>query len=67
VFVFKSYGNAQVGTYFLNCIFGTIVPSIILVLRIIPSTRDFAKTISWVLRIIPSFSFGNGILLLGNK
>jgi ATP-binding cassette, subfamily A (ABC1), member 3 len=36
-------------------------------MRIIPSTRSAANAIQWILRIIPSFSFGYGVLNIGNK
>lgn len=37
------------------------------IMRLIPATRNFAKTFAWVLRMIPSFSFGIGLINLSNK
>jgi len=45
---------------------GGIGPLVTFVLKIIPSTREIAFDITWALRIIPSYAFGNGILTIGN-
>lgn len=47
--------------------FGGIIPIVFFVLRLIPSTRDVAKVLVWFIRIIPSFSFGIGVLNLGSR
>lgn len=46
---------------------GGIVPLVFFILRIIPSTRSAANAIQWIVRFIPSFSFGFGVLNIGNK
>lgn len=46
---------------------GGIFPLIIFILRIIKSTRNGGIMAGWILRIIPSFSFGYGILNVGNR
>ena len=40
---------------------------IILILRFIKSTRDAGLIIGWVLRLIPSFAFGYGILNISSR
>jgi len=37
------------------------------VLRMIPSTREHVKPIIWILRIIPSFAFGYGLICIANN
>ena len=41
-FVFKSYGNAQVASFFLHFILGTVGPLVIFILRLIESTKNIA-------------------------
>lgn len=66
-FLFHDYGNSQAVFYFLNFATGGIVSSIILILRNIEGRpRQFAKSIMWPLRIIPSFSFGEGLSNIGS-
>lgn len=38
-----------------------------MVLKIIKSTREYADEIAWVLRPIPSFAFGDGVLNIAAK
>lgn len=40
---------------------------IVLILRIIPSTRSVGKIVGWILRLIPSFGFGYGIINIASK
>jgi ATP-binding cassette subfamily A (ABC1) protein 3 len=62
-YLFKDYGNAQGVIYFFNFVGGGIAPIIILVLRwISESSNKIGRGIAWLLRIIPSFSFGEGLL-----
>lgn len=46
---------------------GAIGPLVIFILRIINSTKNIGLGIGWILRLIPSFSFGYGILNIGSK
>jgi hypothetical protein len=32
------------------------------ILRLIESTREYGKGLSWIFRVIPSFAFGDGVL-----
>lgn len=63
-YLFKDYGNAQAALYFFNFVAGGIVPMIVLVLRWISNpddavpSGDVGRALSWILRIIPAFSFG---------
>ncbi|KAL4490757.1 hypothetical protein ABPG72_021811 [Tetrahymena utriculariae] len=66
-FVFGDYGNAQVSAFFINFLFGGIMPMIVFILRIIDSTKSVGKVLGWILRIVPSFSFGYGIMNIGNR
>ncbi|EAR97153.2 ABC transporter family protein (macronuclear) [Tetrahymena thermophila SB210] len=66
-FLFADYGNAQVAAFFINFFCGGIIPLIIAILRIIDSTRNAGIYVGWILRIIPSFSFGYGVLNIGNR
>lgn len=66
-FLFKSYGNAQVATFFIHFIMGGILPLIFFILKIIESTKDAATAIAWILRLFPSFAFGFGVVSIGSK
>jgi len=46
---------------------GSIGPLAMFILRIIPSTRDAGKAISWIFRLIPSFAFGDGVLSIASR
>lgn len=61
-FAFKIQGNAMLLNFFLHLLIGSIVSLVIWILRLIDSTRSAAKGISYVLRLIPSFSFAYGIV-----
>ena len=71
-YFFKDYGNAQAGIYFYNFVTGGILPILILVLRWISESEDpvpsgtVARALAWALRIIPSFSFGEGMINIGS-
>jgi ATP-binding cassette subfamily A (ABC1) protein 3 len=49
-------------SFFLHLVVGSIISLVIYILRLISSTRDIAKILQWILRIIPSFSFAYGIV-----
>jgi len=58
-FLFKDYGNAQAGFYFLTFIVGGMLPIVPYLLRILgASSNPIGRGIAWVLRIYPSFAFG---------
>lgn len=38
-----------------------------MVLRLIKSTRNTARIVSWILRIFPSFCFGYGVINIANE
>jgi ATP-binding cassette subfamily A (ABC1) protein 3 len=62
-FVFKDYGNAQAGWYFFNFVFGGITSTMILILRFISAdTRPVGRGLGWLLRLVPAFSFGEGLI-----
>lgn len=65
--MFKDYGNAQGAVYFFNFIVGGVVTIIVLVLRWIDGVaNDIGRGIAWPLRIIPCFSFGEGLTNIGS-
>lgn len=66
-YLFGSPGGAQIATFFLNFLIGSLVPIVTFILQIIESTRDVGKALVWVLRIVPSFAFGEGMLNLAIK
>lgn len=66
-YLFKDYGNAQGVVYFFNFVGGGIAPIIILVLRWIDQNSNVTgRGLAWLLRIIPSFSFGEGLINLSS-
>lgn len=66
-FVFENYGNAQAGFYFFNFVMGGIVPTVVLVLRLIgPDTAKIGMGIAWPLRLIPAYNFGEGLINSGS-
>jgi len=66
-FLFKDYGNAQAGFYFLTFIVGGMLPILTFLLRFLSaSSNPIGRGIAWVLRIYPAFAFGEGLLNLGS-
>lgn len=58
-FLFKDYGNAQAGYYFLTFVIGGMLPIISFLLRVLgPGSNPAGRGIAWVLRIHPAFAFG---------
>lgn len=51
----------------MHFLLGGIGALIILILRLIPSTREYGIIVGWILRIIPSFSFGYGVINISSK
>jgi hypothetical protein len=52
-------------TFFINFLLGSLGAIVIMVLRIIDSTRSAGKALQWVLRLFPAFSFGYGFINMG--
>lgn len=66
-FLFKDYSNAQAAVYFFNFVSGGIIPTLSLVLRMIGGTGGIViRAICWVLRIVPAFAFGEGLINEGS-
>lgn len=62
-YLFKDYGNAQGVVYFFNFVVGGIAPIITLILRWIgQDSNKVGRGIAWALRIVPAFSFGEGLI-----
>lgn len=66
-FLFTDYGNSQAAFYFFNFVAGGLLSVIILVLRMIGDTTGvIARGLAWPLRLIPAFSFGEGLINEGS-
>ena len=63
-YVFKEALAGQVGVFFLNLIIGSILPIILVILRMILASPQ-ANGLVWFLRLFPPFSFGEGVINLG--
>jgi len=58
-FVFKDYGNAQAGYFFMTYLSGGMLPLLPMLLRILSTnTNLYGRLMAWVLRLYPSFAFG---------
>jgi ATP-binding cassette subfamily A (ABC1) protein 3 len=66
-FLFKDYGSGQLVSFFFHFLFGGIISLAFWVMRLIPKTRSVSKTIAWILRIVPSYAFGSGVINLSNR
>jgi ATP-binding cassette subfamily A (ABC1) protein 3 len=61
-FLFTDYGSSQAAFYFFNFLAGGLISVVILVLRNIGDTAGVvARALAWVFRLIPAFSFGEGL------
>ena len=63
-FFFKDESLAQNGLIFLNFVIGTLASSVMLVIRVLDSTKDAAKIIAYIFRIVPLFSFSYAYYVL---
>ena len=64
-FAFKDHNNAQSMFYFFTFMFGAMLPVVVLVFRYIGGIlTNISFGLSWVLRIVPAFSFGQAIINL---
>ncbi|KAL4430213.1 hypothetical protein ABPG74_014772 [Tetrahymena malaccensis] len=66
-FIFEKQGSAQVFTFFINFLLGSVSPVIIMVLRLMSSTKSLALKLQWIFRLFPSFCFGYGIVNMANR
>ena len=66
-FFFSNESNAQNAVILLNFIFGDLGSIIVLVLRGVKSMRNFAKTIEYIIALVPSFCFDFSFNLLINN
>jgi hypothetical protein len=66
-FIFKDYGNAQAGYYFLTFIVGGMIPILTFLLRFLGSgSNPVGRGLAWIFRIYPAFAFGEGLLNMGS-
>jgi len=62
-FLFKDYGNAQTVTFFICYLSGGgLFVLVVLILRIIDSTIQIGKGLSYLFRLFPPFCFGYGLI-----
>lgn len=67
-FAFKDYGSAQTVSFIMNFLVGGILPLIFFILRVLDEqTKDISLGIAMILRLLPSFSFGFGILNVAER
>lgn len=66
-FFFKNYPTAQVITILFNFIAGSIFPAAILIMYLFEEVRPIAKVLRWILRLIPGFCYGNGLMNIGSR
>jgi len=65
-FLFKTSSSSQIVTLLLSFLAGCIGPTVIFMLRFF-SAPGAAKALQWILRLIPTFCFGMGIMNLGSR
>jgi ATP-binding cassette subfamily A (ABC1) protein 3 len=65
-FWFKTESAAQNFTILFNFVIGALGGTVIFVLRISNDLIDIGKSIAWILRVVPSFSFAYGYVQLLN-
>jgi len=59
-FIFKDYGNAQAGFFFITFLSGAMLPSLLQVLRVLTGStaNTISRGVSWILRLFPPYAFG---------
>lgn len=66
-FIFKDYGNAQAGYFFLTFVAGGMLPILTFLLRFLSTgANPVGRGIAWILRFHPAFAFGEGLINLGS-
>jgi hypothetical protein len=66
-YIFADYGTAQGTVFFFNLIAGGVLPFVILVLRWINiNANRVGRGLAWILRVVPAFSFGEGLVNMGS-
>ncbi len=65
-FWFKTESAAQNFTILFNFVIGALGGTVIFVLRVSNDLIDIGKSIAWILRVVPSFSFAYGYVQLLN-
>ena len=66
-FIFSSEDKGQTCILLVNLLFGTLGGSAVLIMRYEDDLKNKAKTLAYILRIIPSFCFSYGYNLLLNE
>ena len=61
-FVFSDFGSAQTWIFLFYILSGTILTTLVYVMRLFDETRNIAVGISYLLKFFPSYLFGCSIL-----
>ena len=61
-FLFIAENVSQISTLMLHYLLGIVLSQMFIIFQLFDSTREAGNILSWILRIIPSFAFSNGIL-----
>lgn len=67
-FLFVDYGMAQAVFYFINFAMGSILPTVVVILRVVGGNgASTALSACWLLRLLPVFSFGEVLMNLASR
>jgi hypothetical protein len=66
-FFFKDFGSAQTWIFLLYILSGTILTTLIYVMRLFDATRKYALGFNYALKLFPPYLFGCTILGKVNK
>ena len=66
-FIFDNIGNAQLNTYLAHVIIGGMLPTIVFFVIVDPDSRDVAVIIGMILRVMPCYCLGNGIMSIASR
>jgi ATP-binding cassette subfamily A (ABC1) protein 3 len=67
-FLFKDYGIAQAVFYFFNFAIGAVLPTIVIIFRLIGgSSATTALTLCWFMRAFPTFAFGEALMNMASR
>jgi ATP-binding cassette, subfamily A (ABC1), member 3 len=66
-FLFKDFGSAQTWIFLLYILSGTILTTLIYVMRLFDTTRKYALGLNYALKLFPPYLFGCTILESANS
>jgi ATP-binding cassette, subfamily A (ABC1), member 3 len=65
-FLFDNYGTSMTVHFFFNFLFGSLGAILVMVLRLIDSTREAGLQLQWFMRLFPCYAFGYGVVNIGS-